>query len=116
MDKTSVPGIIELEIQEYYNNSIAELPDVISHNEEHQIIGQTVVYQDTEVGYMLDEKLFEDGWKWTVLDNERVRIIDVDKTGRICKVKIHQGAIGGFTIRCGDKRSGYTMDVKIKID
>lgn len=58
VDKTTVPGIIELEIQEYYNNTAAELPDVIAKNNEHQIIGQTVVPQDSNIGYMIDESLY----------------------------------------------------------
>ena len=116
VDKTTVPGIIELEIQEYYNNTAAELPDVIAKNNEHQIIGQTVVPQDSNIGYMIDESLYNCDWKWTIEGNPRVRIENIDDSGRICNVKIHQGALGTFRVRYGGRTGGYTLDVTIDAD
>lgn len=116
VDRTTVPGIIELEIKEYYNNSIEELPQIIEQEPIHQIIGQVLVPQDSEIGYTIDQALFDDDWTWSIVGNDRVRIVNVDKTGRICKVKVHQGAIGDFIIRCGNRNSGYQLTVHIDTD
>lgn len=116
VDRTTVPGIIELEIGEYYNNTYEELPDIIATNKSHQIIGQTLVPQDSVIGYMIDEELFDSDWKWTIEGNPRVRIESIDDSGRICQVRVHQGALGEFTLRCGNKRSGYSLNVKIDVD
>lgn len=52
-DSISVPGILELEVQEYYDNPIAELPEIKKESEENVIVGETVVVQDSEVGYYI---------------------------------------------------------------
>ena len=58
-DSISVPGIIELEVQEYYDNTIEELPKIhknpdVSIDPAPTIVGQTLVKPDSIVGYMID--------------------------------------------------------------
>ena len=46
-DSISVPGVLELEIQEYYDNPIADLPQVIKQDDDeyHNVIGKSEVWQ-----------------------------------------------------------------------
>jgi hypothetical protein len=57
-DSISVPGVLELEVQEYYDNPIAELPEIINENDS-VIMGETVVKQDTVVGYMVSKENYK---------------------------------------------------------
>ncbi len=88
-DAISVPGILELEIQEYYDNSIAELPEIKLDQETplNVIKGQTVVKQDSIIGYMIDSAAYDPNIEWEVRDNPRVKIEEILDNGRICKVK-----------------------------
>lgn len=54
-DSISVPGVLELEVQEYYDNTIAELPEIVNESQQSHIIGQETVKQDTTVGYFIPE-------------------------------------------------------------
>ena len=109
-DSITVPGIIELEVQEYYDNSIEELPEIIKVDEESQIIGETTVKQDVTVGYAIADTAYDPQAEWSIKNNNRVEIEEILEDGRICKVKIHQGAIDTFDICYGDN---ITMSVTI---
>lgn len=111
-DSITVPGIIELEVQEYYDNSIAELPEIRREliDEAESIIGKTVVKQDSIVGYQILPTLYKPGTKWKVSCNPRVEIQEIFEDGRTCKVKIHPGAIGKYILSYGDS------SIEVKID
>lgn len=104
-DAISVPGILELEIQEYYDNSIAELPEIKLDQETplNVIKGQTVVKQDSVIGYMIDNAAYDPNIEWEVRDNPRVKIEEILDNGRICKVKIFAGAVKTFRIYYGEQ-------------
>lgn len=111
-DAISVPGILELEIQEYYDNSIAELPEIKLDQETplNVIKGQTVVKQDSIIGYMIDNAAYDPNIEWEVRDNSRVKIEEILDNGRICKVKIFAGAVKTFRIYYGEQFLEVTID------
>lgn len=111
-DAISVPGILELEIQEYYDNSIAELPEIKLDQETplNVIKGQTVVKQDSVIGYMIDNAAYDPSIEWEVRDNPRVKIEEILDNGRICKVKIFAGAVKTFRIYYGEQFLEVTID------
>lgn len=111
-DAISVPGILELEIQEYYDNSIAELPEIKLDQETplNVIKGQTVVKQDSIIGYMIDNAAYDPNIKWEVRDNPRVKIEEILDNGRICKVKIFAGAVKTFRIYYGEQFLEVAID------
>lgn len=109
-DSISVPGIIELEVQEYYDNSIEELPSVVRQDEHNTIIGKSVVKQDSSVGYAISPEMYDENAKWSVSGNDRVSIDDTMEDGRICVVRIHQGAVKPFKVLYGDMSIDVTID------
>ena len=111
-----MPGVLELEIQEYYDNPIADLPQVIKQDDDeyHNVIGKSEVWQGEEVGYRIADEDFQEGFEWSILDNDRVKILDVYDGGKTCKVKVHDGAIGTYKVRCGNHLLGYTATTTIR--
>ena len=107
-DSISVPGVLELEVQEYYDNPIAELPEIIKSNSDI-IVGEDVVKQDSYVGYYISKNYVNPKYKWEVLGNDRVELVEVLDNGLICRVRIHDGAIGNFTVKYGE----YEVNVRI---
>ena len=62
-DSISVPGILEIEVQEYYDNPIAELPEIrrgTENTDTNIIIGETIVPQDTTIGYYIPKEYLKD--------------------------------------------------------
>ena len=108
-DSISVPGILELEVQEYYDNPIAELPEIKKESEDSIIVGETTVSQDSEVGYYIPKAYVKNKYQWKVTGNPRVRILETLNDGNMCKVKIFDGAVGSYTISYGD----YNLEVNI---
>lgn len=115
-DYISVPGIIELEVQEYYDNPIEELPEVIKEDENTYIMGKTLVEQGTVYGYEISSEVYNPEYEWSVEDNPRVSIKKVLANGRICQIKVPDGTIGEFKVVYGNKTTGYHLDVKIDIE
>ena len=111
VDELSVPGIIELEIREFYDDPIADLPQVLPEGC-HEILGRESVEQDNEYGYMIRKEYINPLYSWRVEGNPRVEI--ESQEGNTCNVIVHNGAIKGFKIIYGDKISGYHMDVSIE--
>ena len=113
-DSISVPGIIELEVQEYYDNSIADLPKVeINQDTPLNVIkGQTVVKQDSTVGFCIDNEVYDKNIHWNVRNNPRVKILDEYDNGRMCKVKVFDGAIKDFDICYGEQFLTVSIDWK----
>lgn len=111
VDEISVPGIIELEIREFYDDPIAELP-VVEPEGCHEILGRESVEQNGEYGYMIRDVYINSEFSWRVENNPRVEIESQD--GNTCNVKVHDGAVRGFTLIYGNKNSGYHLDVSIE--
>jgi len=111
-DSISVPGILEIEVQEYYDNPIAELPEIkkTADSSESVIIGETSVPQDTTIGYYIPKEYINETDKWMILDNPRVEIVDVMNNGNMCKVRIHDGATGSYIIKYGEHALAVDID------
>ena len=109
-DSISVPGILELEVQEYYDNPIAELPEIKKETEDSVIVGETIVSQDSEIGYYIPKSYLKKKYEWKVTGNPRVRILEVLNNGNMCKVKVFDGAVGNYTISYGDYNLECTID------
>lgn len=112
-DPITVPGILELEVQEYYDNSIAELPEIKEASGEYPlntIKGADVVKQDTIIGYSIDPLCYNKDISWKVENNPRVKLQETIENGRICKVKIYPGAVKTFDICYGDQKRTITID------
>lgn len=106
-DSLTVPGIIELNIQEYYDNTIEELPEIKrdeDNTELNVISGKTMVKQDTIVGYAINDLAYDPKAEWHVENNPRVKIEEVLEDGRICKVRIFPGAIKTFDLYYGKEQ------------
>lgn len=109
-DPISVPGILELELQEYYDNKEADLPQVKLSDKNQLIKGEKIVKQNTSVGYMVDDSIYNPSTSWTIAGNDRVKIEEVLNNGQICKVKVNEGAIGKFTLSYGTNSMEITID------
>ena len=109
-DPISVPGILELELQEYYDNKEAELPQVKPSDKDQLIKGEKVVKQNTSVGYIVDDSIYDSFVSWSVAGNDRVKIEEILNNGKICKVKIYEGAVGKFTVVYGKNSLEVTID------
>lgn len=105
-DSITVPGIIELEIQEYYDNTIAELPKVIIEEQEEgvvqPIIGSTTIKHGVPGGYSIDQAYYKKGVEWEIANNPRVRVDELFDDGRICKVILLPAANGSFDLIYGE--------------
>lgn len=109
-DPISVPGILELELQEYYDNKEADLPQVKPSDKNQLIKGEKIVKQNTSVGYMVDDSIYNTSTSWTIAGNDRVKIEEVLNNGQICKVKVNEGAIGKFILSYGINSMEITID------
>lgn len=112
VDSITVPGIIELEIQEYYDNTIAELPKIKDEGC-HEIVGDATVEQKKDYGYIIRDAYYNPSYSWRVEGNNRVELINQLEDNRQCEVRVHDGAVGSYKIIYGDSRSGYSLDVEI---
>lgn len=113
-DSMTVEGILELEIQEYYDNSIEELPEIkkTTPDSAETIIGMTTVKQNTVTGYSIDPLFYSPEIEWKIVGNDRVRIDEVLEKGRICKVKVYPGAIKTFDLCYGNQKLTVKIDWK----
>ncbi len=111
IDEITVPGIIELEIREFYDDPLEDLP-VVNVEGCHEIAGRENVEQNGTYGYMIRDSYFNPDFSWRVEGNQRVEI--ESQEGKMCNVLVHEGAIKGFKLIYGDKRSGYHMNVSIE--
>ena len=108
-DSISVPGILELEVQEYYDNPIADLPEIKKESDDSIIVGKITVEQDSVVGYYIPEEYLKKSWEWEVSGNPRVKLVETLNDGNMCKVKVYDGAVDSFTVSYGD----YSLEVNI---
>ena len=116
VDKISVPGIIELEVQEYYDNPIADLPRIEKRDTISQIIGDTIVKQDSQPGYKINLDFYNPNYHWVVEGNDRVKVLEEFENGKYCTVQVYPGAIRTYRVKYTDGKSGYHLDVNIDIE
>lgn len=109
-DSISVPGILEIEVQEYYDNPVAELPEIRSEGaSDSPIIGDTIVKQDSSIGYYIPRAYISNTATWIIENNENVEIAEIMNDGNICKVRVLDKATGSYTINYG----AYSLEVTI---
>lgn len=109
-DSISVPGVLELEVQEYYDNTIAELPEIIDASQQTNIVGQEVVKQDVTVGYFIPAEYYDKNSTWTVTGNDRVFVTEILDEGQMCRVRIYDGAVGSFIVSQGNNSMEVVID------
>lgn len=104
VDIITVPGIIELEIDEYFDSITEDLIEVYKADDitDDTIIGRTTVDVNSIAGYQIAAALFNDTDSWTVLNNDKVTIQETQANGQTCIVKIAEDAEGSFDLRYGD--------------
>lgn len=112
VDRISVPGVLELEVGEYFNNKYEDLPE-IRREECDEIMGRTQVNQGETLGYEIQERYYNPKYHWEVRGNSRVEVVEELEDSRIAKVKVHEGAIGSFQVVYGGKNSGFHINVSI---
>lgn len=104
-DSITVPGVIELEVQEYYDNTIEDLPKIIAETPESTelpIIGVTEVKKNSTNGYMINPIYYDPKAEWEIANNPRVRVHEVLQDGRVCNVLLLSEASGSFDVKYGD--------------
>ena len=109
-DPISVPGVLELEVQEYYDNTIAELPEIkinsdISTDPMPIIKGETTVKQNSVIGYSIADEYYDPNKEWSIQNNPRVKIEETMQDGRVCKVRVYPGAVRSFDVVYGKDQS-----------
>lgn len=112
VDYISVPGVLEIEVQEYYDNTIAELPRIEDATCD-EIVGVQTVEQSKTYGFKIRDAYYNPSYSWKILNNNRVEILRQLDDNRQCEVLVHDGAVKGFTLEYGDGRSGYHVDINI---
>ena len=108
-DMLTVPGIIELEVQEYYDSVSEDIAKVIRVDKESTIIGKQEVLPGDLIGYQIDSSIFNDVDSWNITGNDEVVIDEYQLDGQICIVQINSNATGTFTISYGSASLEVTI-------
>ena len=114
LDTISVPGIIEVNLKETFQDKVSEVADVLQACEADPVMGLNLVEQDGEYGYEVRGSYLNQDRNWVVEGNDRVRIKSVSEDGRFCTVRVHNGAVDGFTVKYGTHDTWYVKKVQIK--
>lgn len=115
-DEVSVPGIIELEVQEDSDNVTEGVPVIKRANKSEsiettdRILGEDVVKQNTEVGYIAPAAIRDKYSEWSVSGNNRVKIKSVSDDNSMCKVFVPAGTVGSFTLLYGSHLKDVEVD------
>lgn len=113
VDEISVNGVLELEVQEYYNNTPQKLPKIINEvSADNPIHGKNIVKQDSINGYSILPTYYNPNIEWKVTDNPRVKLDEVFENGRSCNVRVAAGAIRTFNVIYGDNKLTVSIDWK----
>lgn len=111
VDPITVDGIIEVELGEYFNNSVKDLPKIVNaEGNESKIHGETIVKQDSINGFAIVPEAYNPKFQWKVFGNPRVKLDKVYENGRSCKVKVFPGAIKSFYVEYGDEQLRVEVD------
>lgn len=101
-DTLTVPGIIELEVQEYFDSVTEGVAEVVKVDSLTEIIGKYEVDNNSSAGYQIDANMINDTDTWSISGNDNVIIKELQLNGQICVVDILPAASGTFTIHYGD--------------
>lgn len=112
VDSISVPGILELEIREYYDDKIADLPEIREDNPiikdpaadnddeliRNVIVGSTEVEPGKIVGYHIPDDFYRPGIEWKIHCSNKgaARIKEIHENGKICAVEVDECGNGVF--------------------
>ena len=110
-DPISSPGILEVEVLEYFDDKYEDMPEI--KPEPHStdpIRGPKVVRRGTLVGYAILESKYDAKYEWKVSGNKRVSIKRVVSDGRICEVDVPDGTVGSFVVSFGPFSRTVTVD------
>lgn len=110
-DYISVPGIIELEVGEYFDNIAEDLPVIKKEKtpeesyyygdvDEQLIVGKMEVDPGEIVGYTIVKELINENYSWHV--NHDAEIIETFEDNTVCKVKAPAVGGGVFNVEYGD--------------
>lgn len=111
VDEITVDGIIELEVGETFNNSVADLPKIVNEEgNDSKIHGKTIVKQDSINGFGIVPEAYNPKFKWEVYGNPRVKLEKEYEDGRSCKVIVAPGAIKSFFVKYGDEVLKVNVD------
>ena len=115
IDTISVPGIIELEIQEYYKNISEDIPEVKREDfNSLDISGADNIMAGKPSGYLLTDDLWKDDFTWGVTLNNKVFIESVSADmPNICTINTLDDAEGNFILSCGNKDKFYIKTINI---
>lgn len=115
IDTISVPGIIELEVQEAYNNISEDLPEVKKEDSSSlEISGADNIAAGSKEGYLLVDDLWQDDFVWGVILNDKVFVANISSDmPNICTVQALDEAEGSFTLICGNKQKRYLKKIAI---
>lgn len=108
-DDISVPGVLELEVQEYFDNNTDDLPKISKEENQNIIIGKTIVNPNELIGYQIDKSYLSDDSSWSIINNNKVTFNVIKNYPNMIEVKIDSSASGSFTIKYGS----YSIDVTI---
>lgn len=100
VDKITVPGIIELEIQEYFENSDEELPEIKPGGND-TIVGATELTAGEKYGYEILPAYFSSDDSWTV-DAAKASIVRISNDGTMCEIQVSEKAVGELVVSHGD--------------
>lgn len=112
VDTITVPGIIELELTEYFDSITEDLVEVYKADDmvEDSIIGRVSVEPGSIVGYQIASSLFNDNDAWSINGNDNVSIQGYQADGRTCLVAVGSEAAGNFVLTYGSNRIEVTID------
>ena len=114
LDTVTVPGLIEVNLKETFQDFVGEVADVLQACEADPVMGLAFVDQDGEYGYEIRGDFLSDERDWSIEGNDRVRIAKVSEDGRFCTVKVHDGATGNFKVKYGAGSSWFVKNAEIK--
>ena len=77
------------------------------------IIGKTSVEVNSIAGYQISSTLFNDSDSWTVLNNDKVTIQELQANGQTCIVKIAENATGTFDLSYGSNSINVIIEQPI---
>lgn len=109
VDSITVPGILELEIQEYFDSPTDGLVEV-QKVDGAKITGKSIVRPGEITGYQVDTDHFDSLLSWSVTGNDGVSIERLQADGQACIVKINENAQGYFAVTYGEDAYDVTID------
>ena len=101
VDTLTVPGIIELEVEEYFDSLTDDLIEVKKVDNEFKIFGLTEVMRGDIVGYRIDDSVFNTDDEWSIIGDDAI-IKELRSDGQICVVSIIDDTSETFTIKFGE--------------